>query len=283
MRKLVAFFILISVNVQAETSLWQLTNGESTLYLGGTVHVLSKADYPLPAEFEQAYQQAEKLVLETDLTAMNQPDTQLQLMQLVMFPPEMSLQTALRPETYAKLKTYCASRGIDMLLLDRFRPSMVVLMLTVQELTRLKMGDVGVDNFFNHQAVSDGKSVGQLETVQTQIEVIANMGKGHEDELILNTLEEMKTLPNMMAALKAAWRAGDLDALDEVGLRPMREQYPAIYHDLLVKRNQAWLPKIEALLATPETELILVGALHLVSQDGLLAQLKQRGYQVKRF
>ncbi|WP_288057949.1 TraB/GumN family protein [Methylobacter sp.] len=34
---------------------------------------------------------------------------------------------------------------------------------------------------------------------------------------------------------------------------------------------------------TPETELILVGALHLAGEDGLLAQLRQRGYKVEPF
>lgn len=283
MRILIAFFILLSTSVQAETSLWQLTKAGSTLYLGGTVHVLSKTDYPLPVEFEQAYQQSDMLVLETDLAAMIQAETQNQLMQMVVYSEGMSLQKSLKPDTYQKLQAYCVSRSVDISIFNRFRPSMVVIMLMINELKRHNMGDAGVDNFFNYKAMVDGKPIGQLETVQTQLETIANMGKGHEDELILNTLEEMLILPKIMASLKAAWRTGDLNELDKIGLAPMREQYPAIYQDLLVKRNQAWLPKIEALLATPETELVLVGALHLVAKDGLLAQLRQRGYEIKRF
>jgi hypothetical protein len=37
------------------------------------------------------------------------------------------------------------------------------------------------------------------------------------------------------------------------------------------------------ILKSPETELILTGALHLASKDGLLAQLRQHGYKVEPF
>jgi uncharacterized protein YbaP (TraB family) len=63
----------------------------------------------------------------------------------------------------------------------------------------------------------------------------------------------------------------------------MRKDYPELYQQVLVERNNNWLPQIEAFLKTPETELILVGALHLAGNDGLLAQLRQRGYKVESF
>lgn len=63
----------------------------------------------------------------------------------------------------------------------------------------------------------------------------------------------------------------------------MRKETPQVYQQLLIARNQAWLPKIEKLFATPEVELVLVGSLHLSSKDGLLAHLKKRGYKIKPY
>jgi hypothetical protein len=37
------------------------------------------------------------------------------------------------------------------------------------------------------------------------------------------------------------------------------------------------------ILKSPETELILTGALHLAGKDGLLVQLRQHGYKVEPF
>lgn len=58
---------LLSVSASAETSLYEITKGDQKIYLGGTIHVLRSSDYPLPAEFEQAYENANILVLETDM------------------------------------------------------------------------------------------------------------------------------------------------------------------------------------------------------------------------
>jgi uncharacterized protein YbaP (TraB family) len=43
------------------------------------------------------------------------------------------------------------------------------------------------------------------------------------------------------------------------------------------------MAKIEKLIAHPEEKFILVGALHLIGQDGLLQQMKERGYQVQQY
>ncbi len=63
----------------------------------------------------------------------------------------------------------------------------------------------------------------------------------------------------------------------------MMEDYPQVYRSLLVERNNNWLPKIERLISQPEQKFILVGALHLVGEDGLLKQLKNKGYQVQQY
>ncbi len=61
----------------------------------------------------------------------------------------------------------------------------------------------------------------------------------------------------------------------------MQQDFPKLYHSLLVNRNNAWLPNIEHLLQTSELELVLIGALHLVGKEGLVAQLTALGYQVE--
>ena len=79
-----------------------------------------------------------------------------------------------------------------------------------------------------------------------------------------------------------AWRSGDLEALEELAGTPLREQFPRVYQSLLVARNNAWMPQIESMAGSPEIELVLVGALHLAGEDGLLAQLARRGYLIRQ-
>ncbi|MCK5120492.1 MAG: TraB/GumN family protein, partial [Methylococcales bacterium] len=73
MRYLILLCLLASFNVFSETSLWRVSKGKSELFIGGTIHILSANDYPLPVEFERAYKMSDQIVFETDLAAMARP------------------------------------------------------------------------------------------------------------------------------------------------------------------------------------------------------------------
>lgn len=283
MRYLILLCLTIPFHTFAETSLWRVSKGDNELFIGGTIHVLSASDYPLPIEFEQAYQQSHVVVFETDLAAMSLPETQLELLQRVMYKNGRTLKDDLSAETYKALVDYVASAGLMIEALNQFKPPMVMITLLMNELQQLGMADTGVDSFFNQKAIADGKSIGELESVQVQLDVIANMGKGHEDELILSTITEMKELPAIMDEMKQAWRQGDMNTLEKIGISEMKADYPELYQLLLVKRNNAWIPKIEAMLATSEKELVLVGTLHLVADEGVISRLRSLGYEVELF
>lgn len=283
MKHLILFCLIIPVHTLAETSLWRVSKGDSELFIGGTIHVLSATDYPLPEEFGQAYEQAKMIVFETDLAAMAEAETQQQLLQRLMYQEGKTLEDDLNATTYQALQNYSKSVGLNIESLKRFKPSMVMITMLMAELQRLGMAETGVDNYFNQKALVDGKKLGKLETVQKQLDVIENLGKGHEDELILSAITDMKELPSVMLAIKEAWRSGDIQQLEKLEISPMKTEYPNLYRLLLVERNKAWIPKIESMLATPEVEFILVGALHLAAHEGIIAKLRVLGYKVELF
>ena len=64
-------------------------------------------------------------------------------------------------------------------------------------------------------------------------------------------------------------------------MTPLKKEFPDVYNQLIVKRNNAWVPKIEVFFKTKEVELILVGALHLVGDEGIIALLASRGYDIQ--
>ncbi|MGI9318323.1 MAG: TraB/GumN family protein, partial [bacterium] len=117
---------------------------------------------------------------------------------------------------------------------------------------------------------------------EQQLSFLATMGEGQEDELINYTLRDIGELQELLGSIKVAWRSGDLDALDKATLAPLKQEFPELYRVLLVSRNNNWMPLIEEMLKSDPVELVLVGALHLVGQQGLLEQLKDRGYRISR-
>ena len=272
--------MILSVSVSAQTSLWQVSKDGRVLYLGGTVHVLGQEDYPLPEEFEKAFAAAEKIVFETDIAQARTPAFAQRMMQKMLYPSGQSLKDVLDKQTYKRLSEYFADK-VPMAQIDGLKPAMVVLMLTAIEFQRMGMVIAGVDEYFWSRAQEENKQTGTLESIDEQLSFIVNMGKGNENELIQNTLDDIKRTDSMIASLKSAWRPGDDVELEKIILQEMIDDYPELYQSLLVRRNNNWLPYIEALLQNNDIELVLVGALHLVGDDGLLQLLRNKGYDVE--
>lgn len=284
MKYLLQLLLLLATGLAcAETSVWEVTGKNQRLYIGGTIHVLSQRDYPLPDAYDRAYASSEHLVFETDLNQIKASGFLVRLRQSLIYEDGNSLKDTLQPATYRELERYCEQSGIPITMLLPLKPPLASLMLTVMELKKIGIDNTGVDQYFNLQAQRDGKKISQLETIEEQLQFLANMAKGHEDEFILSTLEENRQLAELMQSMLSAWRTGDINLLEEQFIKPMQQNFPSVYEQLLVSRNHNWLPLIEQYLSTPEVEFILVGALHLVGNDGLIQQLENSGYRVKQW
>lgn len=279
---LLVLFLLPSLGF-ADTSLWQISKNGHHLYLGGTIHVLKKTDYPLPIEFTHAFKKSDKLIFETDIEKAKSPEFGKKMTRMMMLPAGKSLKDALSKKTFNRLKQYLAAKNIPIDNFLGFKPSMIVLILTVIELKTMGMMEEGVDEYFHKKSKLAGKSIGYFETVDEQLVFLQTMGQGNEDNMVMSSINDMSRMSSMMDLIKAAWLTGDEKKLVKVALEDMIHDFPSVYQTLLVKRNNNWIPHIERMMQDKQVEMILVGALHLVGQVGLLQQLRDKGYQVTKF
>lgn len=282
-----AYFLLpflltfpITNRVIADSAVWQITSGLNSVYLGGTVHLLRPSDYPLPEEYEQAYQNSSQIYFETDLSAMSDLSVQTQMLQQLTYQDGRSLKGVLSNEAYAALSDYIDEAGVPLMMMEKFKPGMVVSMLQVMEFQRIGFTPEGVDAYFNTRAISDSKSIGQLETVMEQIGFLASMGEGNESEFILLSLRDLEETADLMDGMIAAWRLGNNSELADLFINEMKNEAPELYNSLLRQRNLNWIPQIDQMLKDNDTEFVLVGAAHLVGDEGLLKLLELKGYQV---
>ncbi len=287
-------FLLFALTSQAASPVWRVSKGPHHLYLGGTIHLLSETDYPLPTPFTHAYKNAQKLIFETDMTAMQSFSFLflflflflclflLKMNQVMTFNDGRTLKSSLKPHTYKKLQRHFKARQMPAEAYSLYTPVGITMLISLLELQRIGLNaELGVDHHFATLAKRDRKPMGELETPDEHLAYIANMAAGKEDELILKTLEELEKTEVVMQALKTAWRTGDHKKLNSLAITEMKTLYPKIYASLLVERNNNWMPKIENMIQNENVEMILVGTLHLVGKDGLIHQLKQNGYKVQ--
>ncbi len=266
----------------ADSSVWSVHSGDNVLFLGVTVHLLRPGDYPLPDEFERAYEASTELYFETDIGSMNDLAVQAQMLQQLTYGDDKSLRSVLNDEAYTALSAYTATAGLPIAMLEKFKPGLLVSTLQVLAFQGMGFTPQGVDAFFHTRAVGDGKSEGQLETIDEQIGFIAAMGEGNESEFILISLEELGEIGDVMEEMIGAWRSGDSAALSDLFVDEMKAESPELYDSLQLQRNLKWVPQIEQMLEDQDTEFVLVGAAHIVGENGLLDLLEKKGYEIRK-
>ncbi len=276
-------FLLLAIFQQsalASSPVWKIENGKHTTYLAGTVHILRASDYPLPEAFDRAYQKSRIVTFEVDIEQSRSPEFNQAMLQIALLPKGQTIRDQLSADTYQQLVDYLNQNQLPIQQFSALRPSILAITLTMREMQKMGVGNQGVDEHFYNRAKQDGKTIQALETIQQQIDFINQMGTGVEDEMIRQTLADIATLQTEFDTMIQSWRSGDRAQLTELFVTPMREQFEPVYQQLLVQRNQNWMPKIQQYLETPDTELVLVGSAHLIGPDGLLQQLKKTGYRI---
>jgi uncharacterized protein len=275
------FFAIASFYVHS-ASVWKVSSEKNTLYIGGTIHILSPQDYPLPVEYDTAYQAADKVAFETDIEAVNSIDFQQKMMAQLVYSDGTTLDKVLNADTYAALKQHLAQRNVPIEAMATLKPSLIAITLSVMELQALGFTSEGVDQHYANLAQADNKPQAWFETPEEQIAFIVNLGQEDESGMIDYAIRDVKKLPETINALRTSWRQGDMQTMADVSIDEFKADYPQIYRDLLVDRNNKWMPKIETMLNDPEVEFILVGAMHLAGPDSVLAKLAAKGYKIEK-
>ncbi|MDR0290250.1 MAG: TraB/GumN family protein [Treponema sp.] len=272
-----------SAAVQSGSSVWKVSRGGNTIFLGGSVHILRNKDFPLPREFDLAFSQSTMLVLEADIEQMENEELAQYLVSQMVLPGGRTLQSILEPAVYALLKAECAKYGFSIEAVSNFKPSMVLTMLSMLQVQKTGFVQQGVDAHFLEKAHRAEMPVNFLETVETQIDMLLAMGEGYENDFVRYSLSDMSDNDdeNVLIALVTEWRTGGM-AISEASLIELKETWPAIYQTLVADRNAAWIPQIEEYLDSGQRPFIVVGLFHMHGPDGLLTQLENSGCTVEQ-
>lgn len=255
--------------------------GGATVYMLGSIHLLSADAYPLPQPVQAAYADAERVYFETSLDSL--VARQQEIAVRGMYPAGKSLRSEIPAELYARVQEAApalAALGLSMPILDRMEPWMVALMFQAVEWQKAGLTpEHGVDMHFSGRAKQDGKPVGAFEPVEFQLGLFDGMTPEAQVAFLRQSLEEAPRTAAQMEQIIGAWRAGDAAAIDAIMNESMVDS-PALFARMLTDRNAAWVPQIEQLLRGSDDVLVVVGAAHLVGEQSVVEMLRRRGYTV---
>ena len=268
--------------------LWKVSDADNSLYLLGSFHLLKPGDYPLSRDIDDALADAEQVVFEIAPEDMGSPALGRQLGQAALRTDGTTLDSELPAATREALAGWLEAnanqlQGVQMMRL--LEPWFVALMVTVAEMQKAGLDPaLGLDVHLAQRASQAGKPTGGLETVAEQVAFLDGMDRGEQLQFLQQALAGAADGQPEIERLHAAWRSGDAEALWTGMAAEMRREFPGLYQRINVARNAAWVPKLEARLTAPGTDdvLVVVGALHLLGEDGVVEQLRAKGYEVER-
>jgi uncharacterized protein len=261
---------------------WELVRGQSTVLLLGSIHVLPASRAELPPLVEDLYARADTLVMELAMDQLDPVAFQQEVSRLGRQPEGRTLADSLGEARWTEASRLARDIDLDLDMLGGVKPWLAA--LTVTQLRLMQMGfspEFGIEVQLTGRATRDAKPISGLETTEEQLAVFAGLPDGEQAELLLQSLADAVSLEEDVALILSAWLAGDLERMERELLDSVRAA-PSLYEAVVVERNRNWIEPIEALLARPGTHLVVVGALHLVGEDSVVAMLEARGHSLKR-
>lgn len=261
--------------------LWAVEGEHNTVWLLGSVHVLRAGDATLPTAAEEAFDDAEQIVMEVDLDGADaDPLALATAMQSQALLPEGQTLRSVLGSDYAAMNAQARQSGIDLASLDPFAPWLVAMAVLDQEMARRGyLPEHGVEQTLARRAARQGKPIEGLETAAEQFAMLASMPLPTQKRFLQMTLDESAELDQELADMLAAWRTGNTAALAAM-LEEESQTFPDLYRRLTIERNRAWVQQIDRMLDSRDDYLVVVGAMHLVGPESVVDLLRRRGHRV---
>jgi uncharacterized protein YbaP (TraB family) len=150
----------------------------------------------------------------------------------------------------------------------------------------LKLGfdpNYGIDRYFLEKA-AERKKILELESLEYQFKLFSALSGKDQESFLLYIVKDIKVLEQELDKLVKAWTTGDEKGIESIMTRSIKEdkRLIPIYEKLVVERNRKMVSKIEEYLKEKETFFVIVGAGHLVGNQGIIKLLKGKGFLLEQ-
>lgn len=258
--------------------MWRATDGDTIVWLVGTIHLLPPDLKWRAGAVDQAVAASDRLITEIPPgDAQAQAAAFLKLGRATGLPP---IRDRVAPDQLAALDAAIAASGIPEHALDRMTTWAAALTLG----GGMARGAGGTREAAPEAVLAKamaGKPHDAFETFAGQLGVFAALSEPAQRQLLAEAIRGSADPAGEYRKLLAAWAAGDPAAL-ESAFNEAFGAAPELRSALVSGRNRAWADDLLRRAAQPGTMLVAVGAGHLVGSDGLPALLSQRGFRVAR-
>lgn len=262
----------------ADPALWMVRDGDTTIYLFGTVHQLKPGLGWFDDEVKAAFDRSDSVELETVLP----PQPEMEALVSEMGASATPLSDQLPPETAAKLHDTLTRLGKSPDALDGSQPWLAAIQLENMPI----QGDGyatedGAEAVLTEAAKAAHKPVAGLESVRDGLGAFAHLSPAAQQAMLAQAIDGLPRAQDLLDRSIAAWSAGDVDAIGKL-MNDDLQRSPELQQAVLIDRNRHWADWIANRMKTPGTVFVAIGAGHLAGPHALQGELRRRGLKVYR-
>jgi uncharacterized protein YbaP (TraB family) len=269
---------------------WRVTNAKAPFYLVGSIHALSKSDYPLPAPYEIALRNSKRFLFEFDPSKHVEFEKKFEA--AGKYPPGQDIRSKIHPELLAWLRQNVMTVKPNGRRARRervgnfdselaYKPWWIAQHLVGPATYSKTLLSHGLDNYFVDHAAREKKEIAGLESVDEHVAVMGGLSDRDGEFILRDALDQPGNAEKEFSRMHTAWRKGDTDAL-WAGDSRLRKQAPWIAARFVDNRNIKWIPRIEAELKGGKPTAIVAGALHFAGPNSVIKLLEKRGYKIEQ-
>ena len=260
-------------------------NGLATpSYLFGTHHMAPADFLDSFKQLPEVMEQTQAVVGEIDMTG-NPMQLQMDMAPYMMAPSDSTLSQLVTPEVLAdmsaKFKPLAPMEGMELAMFEPMRPMVVTTLVSLSMVQKSMPGfdpSQQLDTRFQRLYKEAGKKVIPLETAKQQAELLyCTVPIARQLETLQESLDNPEKIEQQAEKLNASYIKQDLDALFQ--LTREEDDQPEFMIALLDRRNHNWMQQLPSIMSE-QPSLIVVGALHLAGEEGLVNLLRSAGYTV---
>ena len=269
-------------------------NSNNEMYLFGSIHMAKSRDLYYPDYIIDAYNKSHYLACEIDESKMNSdPELTNQLIMAMMYSDNTTIKDHLDEKTYNKLVNYLTEKGLYSNVYELYKPMFFYSLLSTSMGNDANLETTaGVDNYFINKAKKDGKTILEVESMEYQTNLLISFSDKLYALLINEALDNYDKGVEDLKNLYDNWKKGNEEKILELNDEDIKEndKYPKdllkeieIYNKKVIyDRNISMTDKAIEYFDSNKDVFFMVGALHIVGDNGIANNLRNKGYTVTR-
>jgi uncharacterized protein YbaP (TraB family) len=276
-------YLVYELGLEAKGAFWEVSDGDNTVYLLGSIHATDGSVYPMSKDILIAFANSDAVVVEANVLVPNAEETAY-MQQLMMIEGQGTLGQLISKETYEAYSAIMKSVGVPIEVYAKLKPWAAA--MTIQSILMSNASynaSMGIDVFFLSLAYN-WKPIIELEGIKFQVDMFDSFSPELQEAYLEGSLKGDDASGDMMTQMLSMWKSGNMEELEKLVFaeEATTVEEKEFNQKLWDTRNKNMIVKIKDMLVLDKENdyFVIVGAGHMLNDNGIVQGLIDLGYKV---